>query len=227
MPEQQPVLRSHGLRREFTEAGERIDVLRGIDLTVHRGEKVAIVGPSGSGKTALLNLLGGLEPPSAGWVEIGGHRLQGLSDSQLSAVRRKLGFVYQFSHLLGQLSAWENVAMPLYLEGLPRARARARALKLLADVGLENRADAAATDLSGGERQRVAVARAFANNPICLLMDEPTGSLDAGHTGKVRDLIHKLVAERGTSVLLATHDSQLAGDMDRTLQLEKGQLKAE
>ena len=219
------VLRGCGLVREFAEASGRLSVLSGVDLAVHAGEQVAIIGPSGSGKTALLNLLGGLDKPDAGWVSLCGQKLGDLPDRQLARLRgRQIGFVYQFSHLLGQFSALDNIAMPLYLDGQPPALARQRAGELLEAVGLSDRAGTAALDLSGGERQRVAVARAFATRPACLLMDEPTGNLDAANTARVQLLIQELVTQARSAVVLATHDTALAEGMDRMLRLEKGRL---
>ena len=219
------VLSCIDLRRSFRDEGGDLCVLDGVDLQVPAGAMVAVTGPSGSGKTALLNLLGGLDKPDAGQVLVDGEDLRLLSDRQLSQLRRdRLGFVYQFSHLLAQFSALGNIALPLLMKGQSRSAAHARARELLAAVALADRADTLAVRLSGGERQRVAVARAFANRPGCLLMDEPTGSLDAANTELVRELLANLVAESGTAVVLATHDTELANDMGRVLRLEGGQL---
>lgn len=221
-----PILSCSGLHRSFAEKSGTIEVLSDISLELAVGERVAIQGASGAGKTALLNLLAGLDEPTAGEVIVMNKRLQEFSQSELVRWRAQyLGFVYQFSHLLTQLTALENVLLPQWIIGIAAAKAARRAEDLLAKVEMTGRAHTLAHHLSGGERQRVAVARAVACSPACLLMDEPTGSLDAASARAVRRLITQLAAEENIAVLLATHDRELASDMDRCLHLEHGALR--
>ena len=203
----------------------KVTALDDVDLYIARGEMVSIVGPSGSGKSTLLNLIGGLDHPSAGEIEIDGARLSGLSDDDLTRVRRdKIGFIFQFFNLLPTLSSMENVSMPLHLRGWPDKKIRERAAELLNLVGLSSRADHLPDELSGGERQRVAIARALSVYPPILLADEPTGNLDT-HTGaEILALIRDLHQRLGATVLIVTHDPHVAESTSRVIALCDGRV---
>lgn len=221
------VIACQGLAKTFHEVREPITVLRGVDLSVARGDCIAVVGASGSGKSTLLHLLGGLDQPSAGRVSVRGRDMTTLSDAARGHLRnRELGFVYQFHHLLPEFSALENVAMPLLVRRRPTAEAFAAAREILGRVGLSARLDHKPAELSGGERQRAAVARALVTRPACLLCDEPTGNLDHRTAESVFDLMLELNREFGTSLIMATHDRGLAARMDRVWELEDGRLSA-
>jgi lipoprotein-releasing system ATP-binding protein len=222
----EPMLRLEAIEKTYNRrtAGE-VQVLRGATLDVGRAEVVALVAPSGAGKSTLLHIAGLLDSPDAGQVMLGGRAMGGLGDRARTAARRdEVGFIYQFHHLLPEFTALENIVLPQLANGTPRRAAEARAMDLLARVGIAARASHRPAALSGGEQQRVAFCRALANRPKLLLADEPTGNLDPATSDQVFDVLMAVVRETGLSALIATHNMALAARMDRTVRLEAGRV---
>ncbi len=219
------VLRARGLKKVYGQGTTAVPVLGGVDIDLAAGERVAVVGASGSGKSTLLHLLGGLDEPSDGSVEIMGQDLMRINQAARGVWRnRHVGFIYQFHHLLAEFSALENVAMPLLIRRMPREEAEEQARVALVEMGLGHRLTHSPGELSGGERQRAAVARALVTSPACVLADEPTGNLDRQTAEKVFDAMLAASAQRGTGFVIVTHDLQLAARADRRLVLQDGML---
>ncbi len=222
------LLQCNQLCKRYQEGSVQTDVLHNVCFSVESGEMMAIVGSSGSGKSTLMHLLGGLDTPTSGEVIFDGQSLNDMSSAAKAELRnRKLGFIYQFHHLLPDFSALENVAMPLLIGRSNTAEAQQKALEMLQAVGLSNRAAHRPAELSGGERQRVAIARALVNNPRLVLADEPTGNLDARNADAIFDLLGELNQRQGTAFLVVTHDLQLAKRMKRQREMRDGQLSAQ
>ncbi|HZW86691.1 MAG TPA: lipoprotein-releasing ABC transporter ATP-binding protein LolD [Gallionella sp.] len=222
------VIACRELSKTYQLGNLNVPVLKGVNLEVQRGERIAIVGASGSGKSTLLHLLGGLDQVSSGSVQILGQAVQQMSEVQRGELRnRSLGFVYQFHHLLAEFTALENVAMPLLIRGMKHSKANPRAAAMLEQVGLAARIQHLPSELSGGERQRVAVARALVTEPACVLADEPTGNLDRNSAQALFELMQQLNAKLNTSFIVVTHDFELAGRMQRRLRLIDGVLQTE
>jgi len=219
-------LSCRGVIKTFSEAGQTLRVLDGIDLQIAPGELIAIIGPSGAGKTTLLQIMGGLDDPTAGTVSVFGQDLARTASAERGRIRnRTLGFIYQFHHLLPEFSALENVAMPLLIRRMELAEVKAQARALLEKVGLGDRLTHRPGELSGGERQRVAVARALVTGPAVVLADEPTGNLDKRTGARVLELMLALNKEQGSSLVIVTHDEEIAARMQRVLRLEDGRLQ--
>ncbi len=222
-----PALELRGISKQFVQGGAELNVLESVDFEIRKGEVIALVGPSGSGKSTLLHIAGLLERPTAGEVFVDGDDCNGLSDGARTKIRRnKLGFVYQFHHLLPEFSALENIALPQLIAGRSKAAADEAALSLLSRFGLQDRATHRPAQLSGGEQQRVAIGRAVANQPNVLLADEPTGNLDPKTADRVYEELLTLVRGDGLAAVIATHNMELAQAMDRTFVLENGKLSA-
>ena len=223
-PDERPIVSLRDVRRDYALGAERVHALQGVTLDVERGDYVAIVGPSGCGKSTLLNLIGVIDQPTSGTVEIGGKRVDDMSDWEATSFRLyNIGFVFQRFYLMPILSALENVALPMAEAKVPREERRERAVQLLAYVGLSNRERHRPSELSGGEQQRVAIARALANRPTLVLADEPTGELDA-HTGaEIISLFQRLNAD-GTTIVVVTHDEGLADAARRKIHMRDGKV---
>jgi putative ABC transport system ATP-binding protein len=222
------VVEAHDLSRVFGEGTTRVDALNRVDLQVRRGEFVAVMGPSGSGKSTLLHLLGGLDQPTAGTVRIGGRDLGRLSDDELTQLRRRhIGFVFQAFNLLNVLTALENVALPLVIDGVDESRANEQARAALERVGIADRKDHLPRELAGGEQQRVALARALCTDPALLLADEPTGNLDSRNSEQIISLLRRLVDEQHQTVVMVTHDGGHAAMADRLITLRDGRIEDE
>jgi lipoprotein-releasing system ATP-binding protein len=220
-----PVLACYQLTKTYMDGAARIEVLKEINLTVKAGEMVAVIGTSGSGKSTLLHLLGGLDKPTSGKVLLNNQNPHQLSEAKKSQLRnRYLGFVYQFHHLLPEFSAIENVSMPLLIRGEDPSLIREKAVQLLTQVGLQDRLQHRLGQLSGGERQRVAIARALIGSPLCVLADEPTGNLDPVNAKRVLQLFFDLQQKYQTSVVMVTHDPEIAKHAQRIMRIEDGQL---
>lgn len=222
-----PLILCDQVCKSYRTGTETLQVLSQINLSVTAGELIAITGSSGSGKSTLLNLLGALDNPDSGTLELLSQPLHLASENERARLRNQnLGFVYQFHHLLKEFNASENVAMPLLIGGLKRSEANLRAEEMLSQVGLSQRLRHRPSELSGGEKQRVAIARALVGNPVCVLMDEPTGNLDQANSDSVLQLIHQLNERLETAFIIATHDEQLASSISRRLLLTGGRLQA-
>ena len=219
------LIRTRGLGKTYHDGHIAVEVLRDVDFEVDAGERVAIIGASGSGKSTLLNCLGGLDEITSGEVSIDGRDVHAMSEAERGALRnRELGFIYQFHHLLPEFTALENVAMPLLIDGVDVKVAAERALSILDEVGLADRVEHKPGELSGGERQRAAIARALINEPRCILADEPTGNLDRQNAEQVMQIISSLNQHHSTSLIIVTHDMNIADMMDRKLILQDGKL---
>ncbi len=224
----EPLLSAHALAKTYTMGKRALEVLRGVNLEVRRGEFLALRGASGAGKSTLLHLIGGLDTPNAGEIHFDGQNLGAFSTSELTHFRnRRVGFVFQAYHLLPELNALENVCLPARMARTPVGRAAARGRVLLAWVGLQDRMDHKPYELSGGEQQRVAIARALINEPELLLADEPTGNLDSHTGGEIIQLLKNLRAEKQTTLVIATHDASVAAHAERVVELVDGQINAE
>ena len=216
------VVETTNLKKTYMLGKVQVDALRGVDLTVEKGDFLAILGPSGSGKSTLLNMIGALDKPTEGKVFIEGVDVSKLNDNALADLRREIGFVFQFFNLIPRLTARGNVELPMAIPGLGKTERRKRAEELLETVGLKERVNHKPAELSGGERQRVAIARALANNPKFLLMDEPTGNIDSKTANEIIELVRRLNEEKGVTIIVVTHDQQIALQTKRAVQMLDG-----
>jgi len=216
------VVETTNLKKTYMLGKVQVDALRGVDLTVEEGDFLAILGPSGSGKSTLLNMIGALDKPTKGKVFIEGVDVSNLNDNALADLRREIGFVFQFFNLIPRLTARGNVELPMAIPGLTKTERRKRAEELLETVGLKERVNHKPAELSGGERQRVAIARALANNPKFLLMDEPTGNIDSKTANEIIELVKRLNEEKGVTIIVVTHDQQIALQTKRAVQMLDG-----
>lgn len=222
------ILNVSHLKKTFSRGESAVEALKGVSLTLHRGEFTCMMGPSGSGKSTLLHLVGALDRPTAGQVVVEGQKINEMSDEELSRFRRRrLGFVFQFFNLLPTLTAVENVALPLLLDGMKFEQVRAKALELLEQMGIGNRAGHRPAQLSGGEMQRVAIARALVADPVMILADEPTGNLDSKTGETVLELLRKLAVERDQTILMVTHDTHAASFGNRQIRMRDGLIESD
>lgn len=223
-----PIIETRNLTKQFGAGDLAVDVLKGVNLTIDVGEFVALMGPSGSGKSTLMSIIGGIEPPTTGQVILDGVDIATLNDDERTLLRRrKIGFVFQAFNLIPTLSALENVALPMELDGVPRKEANARALKALERVEMEHRQHHIPSKLSGGEQQRVAIARALAIEPVILLADEPTGNLDSRQSGRVTQLLRGLAADSNQTIVMVTHDAQVARAAFRLVKFRDGNIETD
>jgi putative ABC transport system ATP-binding protein len=221
------IIEATNLRKTYMLGKVPVEALRGVNLKVEAGDFVSILGPSGSGKSTMLNLIGALDKPTSGTLLIDGVDIGKLNDNQLSELRLKIGFVFQFFNLIPRLTAKSNVELAMSIANMGKAERSKRAVELLETVGLKDRINHKPAELSGGQQQRVAIARALANNPRFLLLDEPTGNVDSKTANEVMALIHKLNKENGVSIIMVTHDQKLAHEAKRTVQMFDGEIKSD
>ncbi|MGD6934425.1 MAG: ABC transporter ATP-binding protein [Candidatus Bathyarchaeia archaeon] len=221
------MIEATNLRKTYMLGKVPVEALRGVNLKVEAGDFVSILGPSGSGKSTMLNLIGALDKPTSGTLLIDGVDIGKLNDNQLSELRLKIGFVFQFFNLIPRLTAKSNVELAMSIANMGKAERSKRAVELLETVGLKDRINHKPAELSGGQQQRVAIARALANNPRFLLLDEPTGNVDSKTANEVMALIHKLNKENGVSIIMVTHDQKLAHEAKRTVQMFDGEIKSD
>ena len=218
------VLEARGLAKTYDTGGAKVLALRGVDLTIERGEFVAVMGPSGCGKSTLLNLLAGLDRPTAGEVRLDGERIDQLSETELARLRRRrIGFVFQFFNLLPKLNVMQNVELPMIYSGIPAKERRERSMASLEAVGMANRAKHRPSQLSGGQQQRAAIARALVNNPRIVFADEPTGNLDS-HTGEAILQLFRKLSQEGRTIVLVTHDPEIAAVTPRRIEIRDGKI---
>lgn len=222
-----PIVEAIDVKKTYMLGKVPVDALRGVNLTVETGDFVSILGPSGSGKSTMLNLIGALDKPTSGKLLIDGVDILNLNDNQLTDLRRRIGFVFQFFNLIPRLTARDNVELSMSIANVGRAQRRKRAMELLETVGLKERINHKPSELSGGQQQRVAIARALANEPKFLLLDEPTGNIDSKTASEVMGLLKKLNVEKQVTIIMVTHDQHLAREAQRTVQMFDGQIISE
>ncbi|MGK5082930.1 ABC transporter ATP-binding protein [Bdellovibrionota bacterium FG-1] len=223
-----PLVETRNIKKSYTRGHQAVDALKGVSLSIDQGQFVSIMGPSGSGKSTLMHIIGGLDRPTSGQVILSGQGIESYSDDELSAFRRRrLGFIFQFFNLLPTLSALENVALPLLLDGKPMREIAPKATELLTLIGLKNRIDHRPDQLSGGEMQRVAIARALVTDPLLILADEPTGNLDTKTGTTVLELLAQMAKERGHTILMVTHDPKAASFGNRLITLRDGLIESD